>query len=54
MGVDLLAQKITDQFLTATPYMGFIAAAVPKMGVAAARLYRLAVITAQECSPVAF
>ena len=25
MGVDLLAQKITDQFLSATPHMGFIA-----------------------------
>jgi len=54
MGVDLLAQKITDQFLSATPHMGFIAAAVPEMGVAAARLYRLAIITAKECSPVTF
>ena len=52
MATDLLAQKITDQFLSATPGIRHIAAAVPEMGIAAARLYRLAVITAKECSPV--
>ena len=51
MGADLLAQKVTDQFLSATP-LRHVAAAVPEMGIAAARLYRLAVITARECSPV--
>lgn len=52
MASDLLAQKITDQFLTATPGLRHLAAAVPEMGIAAMRLYRLAVITAKECSPV--
>jgi uncharacterized membrane protein YcjF (UPF0283 family) len=52
MASDLLAQKITDQFLSATPGIRHIAAAVPEMGIAAARLYRLAVITGKECSPV--
>ena len=52
MATDLLAQKITDQFLSATPGIRHIAAAVPEMGIAATRLYRLAVITAKECSPV--
>ena len=54
MGADLLAQKVTDQFLSATPGLRHVAAAVPEMGIAAARLYRLAVITAKECSPVPF
>ncbi len=53
MGADLLAQKVTDQFLSSTP-LRHVAAAVPEMGIAAARLYRLAVITARECSPVPF
>jgi uncharacterized membrane protein YcjF (UPF0283 family) len=52
MASDLLAQKITDQFLSAAPGIRHIAAAVPEMGIAAARLYRLSVITAKECSPV--
>ena len=39
MGADLLAQKVTDQFLSATPGLRHIAAAVPEMGIAAARLY---------------
>lgn len=52
MASDLLAQKITDQFLSGTPGLRHLAAAVPEMGIAAMRLYRLAVITAKECSPV--
>lgn len=52
MASDLLAQTVTDQLLSTAPGLRHLAASVPGMGIAAARLYRLAVITARECSPI--
>ena len=51
VAADLLAQKVTD-ILFVAPGVRVLAAGAPEMGIAAVRLYRLAVITAKECSPV--
>lgn len=51
-GVDLLSQTLADQALTSLPVARHVLAALPGSGVAALRLYRLAWITAEACSPV--
>jgi putative membrane protein len=51
-GADLLAQTATEGLVGATPVVRELAAAVPGAGVAAFRLYRLAVATAAACSPL--
>lgn len=51
-GVDLLSQTLADQALSSLPVARHVMAALPGGGVAALRLYRLAAITAEACSPV--
>jgi putative membrane protein len=51
-GADLIAQTATEGLVGATPVVKDLAAAVPGAGVAAFRLYRLAVATAAACSPL--
>lgn len=51
-GADLLAQTAAEGFVGATPVVRELAAAVPGAGIAAFRLYRLAVATAAACSPL--
>jgi len=51
-GVDLLSQTLADQALSSLPVARHVVAALPGGGVAALRLYRLAAITAEACSPV--
>ena len=51
-GIDLLSQTVADQALTSLPVARHLLAALPGSGVTALRLYRLASITAEACSPV--
>jgi putative membrane protein len=51
-GADLIAQTAAEGLVGATPVVKDLAAAVPGAGVAAFRLYRLAVATAAACSPI--
>lgn len=51
-GADLLAQTAAEGLVGATPVLREIAGAVPGAGVAAFRLYRLALATAAACSPL--
>lgn len=51
-GADLIAQTAAEGLVGATPVVKDLAAAVPGAGVAAFRLYRLAVATAAACSPL--
>jgi putative membrane protein len=51
-GVDLLSQTVADQALSSLPVARHVLAAVPGSGVAALRLYRLAWIAAEACTPV--
>ncbi len=53
-GVDLLSQSLADAVLTTEmPVLKHVVHAIPGSGVAAIRLYRLAGVTAEACSPVA-
>lgn len=51
-GADLIAQTAAEGLVGATPVVKDLAAAVPGAGVAAFRLYRLALATAAACSPL--
>jgi putative membrane protein len=51
-GADLIAQTAAEGFVGATPVVRDLAAAVPGAGIAAFRLYRLAVATAAACLPL--
>ena len=51
-GIDLLSQTVADQALTSLPVARHLLAALPGSGVTALRLYRLASITAEACSPM--
>jgi putative membrane protein len=51
-GVELLSRSLTDLTLAKIPLISHLTAAVPGTSVAALRLYRLAVITAEACSPL--
>jgi putative membrane protein len=51
-GVELVARTATDHVLEKVPVISHLAGAVPGVGVAAFRLYRLADITAEACSPL--
>src|SRR6266851_5221629 len=48
---ELLSRSLTDQMLE-VPYVKHLAAAIPGASVAAIRLYRLACVTAEACSPL--
>ena len=51
-GLTLVSQGLADHVLTTMPVIKHVSGALPGTGVVAARLYRLAVITAEACSPV--
>jgi putative membrane protein len=51
-GADLIAQAAAEGLVGATPVLKEIAGTVPGAGVAAFRLYRLALATAAACSPL--
>lgn len=51
-GADLLAQTTAESLVGATPVVRQLAASVPGAGIAAFRLYRLAIATAAACSPL--
>jgi len=51
-GADLIAQTAAEGLVGATPVLKEIAGTVPGAGVAAFRLYRLALATAAACSPL--
>ena len=53
MGTDLLAQAAVERVLHGLPVIKHLAAAVPGTSIAAFRLYRLGIITAKACSPLA-
>jgi putative membrane protein len=48
---ELLSRSLTDQMLE-VPYVKHLATAIPGASVAAIRLYRLACVTAEACSPL--
>jgi putative membrane protein len=50
-GLDMLSQSMADEALHKLPWIKHIAGAVPGTSLAAIRLYRLAGITAEACSP---
>jgi putative membrane protein len=52
-GLAVLSQTLADQVLSKVPVIKHLASAVPEASLAALRLYRLAGITAEACSPVA-
>jgi putative membrane protein len=51
-GLDLLSQSLADHTLRTLPLVRHLAGAVPGTSLAAMRLYRLADMTAEACSPV--
>ena len=51
-GVTIVSQGLADQLLATMPVLKHVAGAVPGTGVVAVRLYRLAIITAEACSPL--
>ena len=51
-GIDLVAQGLADHALTSMPVLKHVAGALPGTGVVAVRLYRLAGVAAEACSPV--
>lgn len=52
-GVAMLSQTLAEHVLTKMPVIKDLASAVPEASLAALRLYRLAGITAEACSPIA-
>ena len=52
IGMDLAARSVVEQFLNATPGIKHAAEALPGVGQTARRLYRLAAVTAEACSPL--
>ena len=51
-GVELLSRALADHTLQTMPLVRHLAGAVPGTSVTALRLYRLAAITAEACSPL--
>ncbi len=51
-GVSLVSQGLADHVLTNMPLLKHVAGALPGTGAVAVRLYRLAGVTAETCSPV--
>ena len=51
-GLDLVSQSVADHLLGSMPVLKHVASALPGSGVVAVRLYRLAGITGEACSPV--
>jgi putative membrane protein len=51
-GLDLLSQTLADHTLQKLPLVQHLAGAVPGTSAAAIRIYRLANITAEACSPL--
>jgi putative membrane protein len=51
-GIDLLGRSFADSALSHLPVLKQLAAALPGSGLAALRLWRLADVTAQACSPI--
>ena len=51
-GIALLSQSLTEHVLHKTPLIRHLAAAVPETSIIALRLYRLANIVAEACSPI--
>jgi len=52
-GLAVLSQTMADHVLSKVPVIKHLASAVPEASLAALRLYRLAGITAEACSPIA-
>jgi len=51
-GLAVLSQTMADHVLTKVPVIKHLASALPEASLAALRLYRLAGITAEACSPI--
>lgn len=51
-GLDLVSQSVADHLLGSMPVLKHVASVLPGSGVVAVRLYRLAGITGEACSPV--
>ncbi len=51
-GISLMSQGLADHALASLPVLKHVAGALPGTGAVAVRLYRLAGITAEACSPV--
>ena len=51
-GMELLSQTLADHALKELPIVKRLVGAVPGSGLAAIRLYRLADMTAEACSPL--
>lgn len=51
-GLDLAARSVVEQFVNATPGIKHVVEAVPGVGQTARRLYRLAAVAAEACSPL--
>ena len=51
-GTELLSRTLADAVLEKTPFLKHLAGALPGTSIAAIRLYRLACVTAEACSPV--
>jgi len=51
-GVELLSRSLADHTLQTMPLVRHLAGAVPGTSITALRLYRLAAITAEACSPL--
>ena len=52
-GLSLVSQGLADHVLSNAPVLKHVTGALPETGVVAVRLYRLAGVTAEACSPVA-
>jgi putative membrane protein len=51
-GAELLSRSLADHMLEKLPFVRHLAGAIPGTSVAAIRLYRLACVTAEACSPL--